>query len=184
MNSSRCSAVYEGHSCGFLSFIHALQAQSGGPRSCCRTFLMFGCDERTQRQSCATCRILGANRANVPLDNFCRQCSRLSRLEIVKQPKHGPHTPPHASVHTCTDISRLISCESCSLETLNHSFSILSRAASLAVLTRGSTLFAQHCRRLRQRWWARGIFSRWSSDGLQGEASDLDREGWRGDVRS
>ncbi|TNN44998.1 hypothetical protein EYF80_044803 [Liparis tanakae] len=33
-------------------------------------------------------------------------------------------------------ISGLINCESCSLETLNHSFSVLSRAAGLAALTR------------------------------------------------
>lgn len=49
--------------------------------------------------------------------------------------KCTPSTTP-ASVHTCTAISRLINCESRSLETLNHSFSVLSRAASLAALTR------------------------------------------------
>lgn len=65
-----------------------------------------------------------------------------------------PTSPTPASYHTCTAISRLINCESCSLETLNHSFSVLSRAASLAALTRGSALFTQHCRRRRQRWWA------------------------------
>lgn len=46
----------------------------------------------------------------------------------------SPESP--ASLHTCTAISRLINCESCSLETLNHSFSILSRAASLTTLMR------------------------------------------------
>lgn len=43
------------------------------------------------------------------------------------------HSSP---LHTCTAISRLINCESCSLETLNHSFSVLSRAGSLTTLTK------------------------------------------------
>lgn len=91
--------------------------------------------------------------------------------------------PSPTSVHACTAISRLINCESRSLETLNHSFSILSRAASLAALTRGSTLFTQHWRRRRQqRWWAQGIYSRWCGGVPQGEPSDLDREGWSADV--
>lgn len=41
-----------------------------------------------------------------------------------------------APLCTRTTISRLISCESCSLETLNHSFSVLSWATSLTTLTR------------------------------------------------
>lgn len=66
------------------------------------------------------------------------QRSRLCRLEMVKQPNRAtpsPLPPPLASVHTCTAISKLINCESRSLETLNHSFSVLSQAANLAALT-------------------------------------------------
>lgn len=55
---------------------------------------------------------------------MARQLKRVSSPESL--------TP----LHTCTAISRLINCESCSLETLNHSFSVLSRAASLTTLTR------------------------------------------------
>lgn len=40
------------------------------------------------------------------------------------------------SISTCSPFTRLITCESFSLETVNHSFSVLSRAASLATLTR------------------------------------------------
>lgn len=113
---------------------------------------MFGCDGRKQSQSCTTCWIAGAKRVSAPSDDIYRQCSRPPRLERVKKPNNAPHP-----LHTRTAISRLINCESRSLETLNHSFSILSRAASLAALTRSSTLFAQQ--------WRRRIYSRWSGGG-------------------
>lgn len=51
------------------------------------------------------------------------QCNRRGLLPWI----------PRSSTRTA--ISRLISCESCSLETLNHSFSVLSWATSLATLT-------------------------------------------------
>lgn len=76
-----------------------------------------------------------------PLEDFSPgvtvTSARLSRLEAAQRAKRVPFPAnPLAPLHTCTAISRLINCESCSLETLNHSFSVLSRAASLTALTR------------------------------------------------
>lgn len=65
-----------------------------------------------------------------------RRCTWLSWLEMAMQLKTVSSPEVLAPLCTRTAISRLINCESCSLETLNHSFSILSRAASLTTLTR------------------------------------------------
>jgi len=65
-----------------------------------------------------------------------RQRNTRGRLIVKWCRDRGASPPPLAPLHTCTAISRLINCESCSLETLNHSFSVLSRAASLTTLTR------------------------------------------------
>ena len=99
---------------------------------------MFGCDERKQSRPCTTCGILGAKQASSPLEDFCHATFASVPTwngEATKPCHPQPPPPPLASVHTCTAISKLINCESRSLETLNHSFSVLSQAANLAALT-------------------------------------------------
>lgn len=170
----------QGIEVGFLSFIHALQARSGSVGAA--TF--FWCLDVMRENQASPAQRAGfwePNEWEAPLVDFCRQLIACVLTWNCEATEKCPPSP--TSVHACTTISRLINCESRSLETLNHSFSILSRAASLAALTRGSTLSTQHWRRRwQQRWWAQGIYSRWCGGVPQGEPSDLDREGWSADV--
>lgn len=157
LNSSRCSTLRSAKGRdvdSFLSFMPCRLRVEG------RTFLMFGCDERKLSQVLHNLLDSGSRTRERTVGRYLPSMS-VSTWKGEATEKCSPYPPPRTSVHTRTAISRLINCESRSLETLNHSFSILSRATSLATLTRGSTLFTQQWRRRQQRWWARGIYSRW-----------------------
>lgn len=67
-----------------------------------------------------------------PSHNNACCCLNLKWRHVKRAFSHESLAP----LCTRTTISRLISCESCSLETLNHSFSVLSWATSLTTLTR------------------------------------------------
>lgn len=151
LNSSRCSAVCEGHRCGFLSFIHACRLRVEGH---VRAATLFWCLDERRENKASPAQAAGFWEPNERAHCWTHVCLD---FKWWSNRKKCPSSPTPASVHTCTAISRLINCESRSLETLNHSFSVLSRAASLAALTRGSTLFTQHRRWRRQTWWARGF---------------------------